>query len=67
MAVALYPHAVVREIDDGPTESLLEWAKQNRRLFAAPATVHSSPKNNIRAHFGVKCLETRVTAIRQEK
>jgi hypothetical protein len=27
---------VFREIEDGPIESLLEWAKQNRQLFATP-------------------------------
>ncbi len=27
---------VFREIEDGPIESLLEWAKQNRELFATP-------------------------------
>jgi hypothetical protein len=27
---------VFREIEDGPIESLLEWAKQNRPLFATP-------------------------------
>lgn len=27
---------VFREIEDGPIETLLEWAKQNRQLFATP-------------------------------
>ena len=27
---------VFREIEDGPIESLLEWAKKNRELFATP-------------------------------
>jgi len=27
---------VFREIEDGPSESLLEWAKKNRALFATP-------------------------------
>ena len=27
---------VFREIEDGPSESLLEWAKENRALFATP-------------------------------
>ena len=27
---------VFREIEDGPSESLLEWAKNNRVLFATP-------------------------------
>jgi hypothetical protein len=27
---------VFREIEDGPIESLLEWAKENRELFAIP-------------------------------
>jgi hypothetical protein len=37
-------------------------------LFTVEVMKPNSVKiTNIRAHFGVKCLDTRVTAIRQEK
>ena len=33
---------VFREIEDGPIESLLDWAKQNRDLFATPTPEEGS-------------------------